>query len=131
MDKVKVLIKAIILKDGKLLSVKRSDDDYSRPGAYDLPGGKLEFGEAAEDCILREIKEETTLDIKNLCPLHIISELDENEEFFWIEICYLCDYAGGNVELSHEHTECRWVTKEEFLKLKSAEYLMEFVRRIS
>jgi ADP-ribose pyrophosphatase YjhB (NUDIX family) len=131
MDKVRVLVKAIIIKNGKLLALKRPKEAYSRPNAWDLPGGNLDFGEEANAAIERELNEETSLKIKNLRPFHVISKLDEKKEVFWIEICYLCDYDMGEVKLSSEHTEYKWVTKDEFLKLESADYLMEFVRHIS
>jgi 8-oxo-dGTP diphosphatase len=130
MDGVRILLKATILKDGKLLALKRSDKSFSRPGAWDFPGGNLEFGEDVEECILREIKEETNLKVKNLQSLHIISEIDEKKNIFWVEICYLCDYGKGEIKLSDEHSEYKWLKKNEFLKLKSADYLKEFAKQL-
>ena len=118
------------MKGDKILALKRSPDDYSRPNFWDLPGGNLEFGEDVDECIRREIKEETSLDVDDIKPLHIISELDSKKNVFWVEIGYTCKYNSGEVKLSHEHTECKWETKDEFLKLKSADYLMELVRHL-
>jgi hypothetical protein len=56
--------------------------------------------------------------------------LDELKDIFWVEIGYICDCAGGEVVLSKEHYEYRWVTKEVFLGLESADFLREFVRHM-
>ena len=40
-------------------------------GKYALPGGHLELGESWEDCLLREVNEETNLSIENLKLVHV------------------------------------------------------------
>ncbi len=59
---VKVGVSGILLKEGRLLMYKRNKS-LGR-GLWELPGGNLEFGENFEDCLLREFKEETGLDVK-------------------------------------------------------------------
>ncbi len=54
----------ILLKGKKILLGKRKSRDRFG-GKWEFPGGKLEEGELPEDCIIREIKEELNLDIKN------------------------------------------------------------------
>lgn len=130
MDNVRILLKAIITKENKFFALKRSADAYSRPNCWDFPGGNLEFGENADKCIIREIKEETSLSIKDIMPLHVISELDLKKNIFWIEIGYICAYKKGKVKLSLEHSEYKWLSKEKFLRLKSANYQKEFVKHI-
>lgn len=58
---IKVLVRAVIEKNGNILVCKRKDKDY-----YFLPGGHIEFGESAENALKREIKEELNLEIINL-----------------------------------------------------------------
>jgi len=50
----------VVIKDGKILLIKRVKPPYE--GYWAIPGGKLEPGEHVEDCVIREIKEETNLD---------------------------------------------------------------------
>ena len=59
-DKFPVSIKAIIIDDNKVLCLKNERNEW------DLPGGKINFNEDIEQCLKREVKEETNLDIKNL-----------------------------------------------------------------
>ncbi len=51
----------ILIEDGRLLLVKQ---DVSTTRHWALPGGKLEYGETIEQCLVREIKEETGLAVK-------------------------------------------------------------------
>ena len=59
-DKFPVSVKAIIIDDNKVLCLKNERNEW------DFPGGKINFNEDVEQCLKREVKEETNLDIKNL-----------------------------------------------------------------
>lgn len=130
MDNVKILLKPIIKKGNKFLILKRSANDVNRANCWDFPGGNLEFGEDALKSLKREIKEEASINVKNIRLLHVITEIDKKKNLFWVKIGYVAEYASGKVKISDEHSEYRWVTTKEFLKLKSADYLMEFAKMI-
>ena len=71
MDKFfKHSVKAIIIKDNKLLPVR---DDYGRGRYSKLPGGGHEWGETMQGAIIRECKEELNLDVK---PLRLVLARD-------------------------------------------------------
>ncbi len=53
----------LITKDNQILLIKKSRGPYT--GMYDLPGGSFEHGETIDDCLRREIKEETGMVVKN------------------------------------------------------------------
>lgn len=55
----KYLAGCVIMKDGKILLMKRKKRQW-----YELPGGKLEDGETPEQAAVREIKEELCCDVK-------------------------------------------------------------------
>jgi ADP-ribose pyrophosphatase YjhB (NUDIX family) len=57
---IRVRPTGVLVEDNRLLLVKQYVTD-SR--SWSLPGGKLEFGEAINQCLIREMKEETGLDV--------------------------------------------------------------------
>ena len=63
----KIGTEALIEKDGKVLFISRNkkEGEFHKKGILIGPGGKLEQGETMEQCIVREIEEETGLKIKN------------------------------------------------------------------
>ena len=63
MEQFRFAQKAFIVNDGKLLLVKKSADDPHHPNEWEVPGGRMEFGEKLDDHIKREVKEEVGIDI--------------------------------------------------------------------
>ena len=119
--------KAIIRINDTYLVLKRSKDAKVYPSYWDFAGGKIEHGENHKDALAREVKEETGIEI-----------LVEDSEFIYIEedvghaycVLFGCEKSKGEVKLSSEHTEFKWVTKEQALKLKLEPYLKEFFESI-
>ena len=67
----KVLIKD---KDNLYLFLKRSQKSAVNSGLWDLPGGKMEKGETFEECLVREVYEETGLTINLTCVIGATEE---------------------------------------------------------
>ena len=111
-----VAVKAVIVKEGKVLVLSRSQDEMD--GSYmnshqkwDLPGGGLHFYEHAQDGLRREIKEETNLEVFVGEPISLFDVIKNH-----IHLCiftYVCSWKEGSVVLSKEHEAFVWMTKEE------------------
>ena len=105
-------VKVLILNtDGCCLLLKRSDESKNNPGKWDLPGGKLERGESFEQALLREVSEETGLEIK-LTGL-AGSILSQNPSFHIVNVVMVAETLKDFVRLSNEHKECMWVMPNE------------------
>jgi len=63
--------KAFIVHDRKLLLVQKSLDDPHNPGKWEVPGGRMDFGEDVDEHIKREVKEEVGLDIEPGTPFYV------------------------------------------------------------
>lgn len=100
---------AIIEHDNHILVVQRSAG-MKNGLLWEFPGGKLESGEAAIDCIVREIKEE--LGIK----VHAHQQLSKHDHENIQLIPFVCSWKSGNIQL-YEHKEARWLPAHELLSL--------------
>ena len=101
--------KAWIVEDGKVLMVKRRADDPHKPGAWDIPGGRLELGEDPFEGLKRETKEEIKCEIEILMPLSVNHFTRDDGQKITLTI-YLCKLLTNAIELSEEHQEYRWVS---------------------
>jgi 8-oxo-dGTP diphosphatase len=65
-------VHGVIANRGRILALKSAPRMIYQPGAWDLPGGHLRVSEGFEPCLLREIREETGLDVSvyRLLGLH-------------------------------------------------------------
>ncbi|MBU4216850.1 NUDIX hydrolase [Candidatus Parcubacteria bacterium] len=116
MKQVHPAVKAIIQRGDKFLVIKQEFNDKA---VWDLPGGRVEFGESPYDTLVREIDEEVHLSINIIKPLG----------FFWFfrhdgdqVVCttFLCTADDYEIDLTKNPadeniTEYKWVTKDEFL----------------
>ena len=112
-------VKAVILRDdGKILLLKRSKGKFN-PKKWDLPGGTLEKGETLGEALLREIEEETGLEVK-MGEIIGTAEFSKESKNFDEEkrgLRYLTYYSGDSeVELSREHQDHKWLSFDEALE---------------
>ncbi len=126
LNDVMLIQKCIIVRgDEMILALRRVDNDRSRAGAWDLPGGGYEQGEDIVDAIKREIKEEAGLTANVVSPLYFANKIGTKVGLFYgdkvFALCYSCRDWSGEVQLSDEHAEYKWVQPEEFMKLYFAE----------
>ena len=104
----------VIMKEGKILILKRSKTDEWMPGHYGLPGGKLDPGENLEEAACRECKEEINLNIspKDLKFLPKISK-NSNHAFF------LTTKFTGMPKTDFEHDDFQWINPNDLSKYKT------------
>jgi 8-oxo-dGTP diphosphatase len=119
-------IHGAIASRGRILVLKRAPMMIYRPNSWDLPGGHIALGESFEDCLLREVKEETALDvaIDRLLGLHsMVSEP-------YLQALYSCKLTVfQSVKLRpDEHVEHRWVTLDELASLDLIPYLASILK---
>ena len=120
-------VKAIIEKNNEILLIKRSEKYEHLKDAWDIPGGRLEFGEEPEDGLKREIKEETGLQLKEIKHILDASTVFKNEEKHIVRITYLCTVEEGITKISNEHTHIEWIPKEELKKLEFNDKILKKV----
>lgn len=104
--------KAIIRKEGKILLVQRPPDDAFDPNLWELPGGKLEYGEDLIESLKREVEEEVDLQVKVRYPA---KTWHFYKKPYWVTgVTFICDYIGGSVKLSPEHQDYEWIDPKDY-----------------
>lgn len=105
-------------EDGRILLHRRRDNDM-----WALPGGVMELGESIADCAVREVHEETGLQVEVVGIVGIYSDpkhvfaYDDGEVRQEFSICFACRPVAGEVAVSEESTEVRFFTAEEIADL--------------
>ena len=98
-----VSVKGIVIRSDAIVLVKNRRDEW------ELPGGKLELGEAPERCVAREIEEELGLEIEPVAPVDAWVYTIENGVHVLV-VTYGCVERGRrSAVLSDEHTQVAWI----------------------
>lgn len=113
----RTVVTGFIYKDGKVLVVRRSEKEAFLPGVYELPGGKLNFGEGPIDGLRREIREEVGLEIEPKQPFFVFSYVTGSGTKYTVEIVFLAEVVGASdPKLSAAHDTFAWIQQDEVEK---------------
>ncbi len=109
--KTRVFTTGVVLRRGRLLILKRKDDDDTYPGVWDCVGGHFEEGESAEECMLREAREEGGQDMKIVRVGPLIEYLDAYGRA--VAVPFILRPDPKKEIVPSEHSEFRWVKLSE------------------
>ncbi len=109
-----ITVKAIVIYHQKILILKRVRPSSDGLGYWELPGGGLEYGETPHEALIRELKEETGLDIKIIKPVYTFTAI--RPDYQTVRIGFLTIPTNDHVQLSHEHTDYQFVSSTELLQ---------------
>ena len=106
-------LKAFIANEEKLLILQDAE------GLWELPGGRVEKRETQKDfkeILARECTEELGKDIQyEVGPVFHswIRQATEGKDYFILLIGFRCKYERGDIKISKEHQNFRWITEDE------------------
>lgn len=107
-----IAVKAFIINDGKLLILKRVENDIQKPGIWEIPGGRIDIRENMISGLMREVKEEAGLDIEVNREISIRNFVRDDKQKIEMHI-FLCNAVNDcKIRLSEEHSSFEWVEIE-------------------
>ena len=111
-----IAAKVLILFKDKYLLLLRSDKEEICPSEWDIPGGGIEPGETINEALIREVKEETGIDISSsdFSPIKNWKMNKDGMEVGGTDfLCVLADLQ--KISLSAEHSRAQWFSGEEIM----------------
>ena len=110
----RVILGGVVYQDGKVLILQRHKDEDVYPEMWELPSGKKELLEPYDKSLLREIKEETGLNVEIVAPISVfdytIEKADEIRDSTQINFL-VKPINNGKIKLSNEHQSFAWVNE--------------------
>ena len=106
------VVAAVICRDGSFFATQRGYGEFK--DYWEFPGGKIEPGEAPEDALHREIREELDTEIRIDSFLATIEH--DYPAFHLTMHCFLCSVSSGRLTLK-EHENAVWLSKEQLESL--------------
>jgi 8-oxo-dGTP diphosphatase len=114
-EHVRVGVSAVIWNaHGRMLLIQRANPP--RQGEWSLPGGKVEFGEPLRTAVLREIREETGLEIEILDLVDVaelLPDTSRNTDHHYVLIDFSARVLSGEPVAASDAKKARWFTMEE------------------
>jgi 8-oxo-dGTP diphosphatase len=102
---------ALIDPDGRVLLAQRPAGK-SLAGLWEFPGGKMEPGERPEDTLIRELREELRIEVKEPCLAPFTFASHSYADFHLLMPLYVCRRWEGTPQ-PHEHPAIKWVRPKE------------------
>jgi 8-oxo-dGTP diphosphatase len=126
----------VVVRDGRVLLIRRGKEPLY--GRWLIPGGTVELGESLEQALVRELREETGLDVE---PLEMLTAFDRIERegesvvYHYVIVDYLCRSPSGEARAGSDALELAWVGRDELaaydLPRKAVEVVEDAFRRVA
>ncbi len=114
-------------KKGKILVLRRHPKSKTNPHKWELPGGKIEKGEFFDEALIREIKEETALDVKvgDFCE----AVQDDYPHKRTVQLIMYSKDITGEVKISDEHDDWMWASINDIKSLEITSSLEKTIKK--
>lgn len=118
-QKPEIAVGALVIKNGKVLLVKR--DRQPAKDQWAVPGGKVNLGETLQQAAVREIFEETGISIIPGNPIYTFDVIHRDEngkvQFHYVIVDILAGFKEGELKAGDDAGDVRWFSREDLEKL--------------
>lgn len=132
MDKKIIVWVGCLLENnkGQYLLLKRSVGSSWAAGKWQLPGGKMEWGEKVMETLHREVIEETGGDISDpsFIGMYTVQMNAKDTAFHALLLVYKGRYLGKGINMSEDHSKYKWVSLGEAVDAELIDGLADFIK---
>ena len=122
---------AIILCEGRVLLEKRKNEPGK--GKWSIPGGIVDIGESPEQAIIREVQEETSLEVEAPLLIDVVSDVSFDEtgkvKYHFVIIDYLVKVRRGEPHASSDADALTWVAFDDVEEFDLTRSFRAFFKR--
>jgi len=122
---------AVILDEGKILLEKRKNAPGK--GKWSIPGGLVDLGEKMEQAVIREVKEETGLDVYEPRLIDVVNYVSLSEQgavkYHFVIVDYLVTVKGGKPKAASDADALKWVPFNEVEEYDLTKSFRRFFQR--
>lgn len=120
MKQQRITVAGFLVVDDKVLLIRRSQKESFLAGFYEMPGGKVDFGEEPATAIAREFFEETQIGVEAVRPYKVFTYITNDNSLQTVEIVYLVKTASDNREviLSNAHDKFVWLEHQQLAEIE-------------
>lgn len=131
-DRPIVGVGAVVIRDGKILLVKRGVAPSK--GLWAIPGGALELGETLQQGAEREILEETGVVIRAREPVYTFDFFERADNgrirFHFVIVDVAADYISGDVKGADDALDARWLTPADLDRMPVAQNTLKLLKAV-
>jgi len=127
---------AVIVDEGRVLLIRRGKPPLQ--GRWVVPGGTVELGETLEEAVVRELREETGLEVRPLALVTVFDRIlrdDGAVRYHYVIVDYWCERLSGTLHAGDDALEAAFVAPEELtafqLPPKALEVVLDGLKRAS
>jgi 8-oxo-dGTP diphosphatase len=130
----------VVIDKGRVLLARRGSPPLENQ--WSIPGGALELGETLAQAVVRELKEETGLDVNVLELIEVFERLDpappgegaspgggSRPRYHYVILDYLCGARGGSLHAGSDALDLVWAREDELGKFGLTEVALRVLRR--
>ena len=126
-DRPVVGVGGVVIDAGRALLIRRGSAPLQ--GEWSIPGGALEIGETLEQGVVRELAEETGLEVRMLDLIEVFERIFPapakadgtpgdplHPQYHFVILDYLCEVRGGALKAGSDALEFAWAREDELAK---------------
>ena len=125
----RVGVGGVVIHEGRVLLIRRGKEPLR--GRWVIPGGTVELGESLEEALVREMAEETGLEVVPGELLTVFDRIQRDQgtvQYHYVILDYLCAYRSGKASAGSDAEAVAWVAPEELPAYDLPEKALEVVK---